>query len=286
MHRSIKAIAPFLAAVLSCTAYVDQPRPNPGADGVGRVEVASSAQLPFTAQVGSLGTDRFGNAGYTEEAGWMLVSVGRDGEEVFRASLQRPRQMILPGGGDGWRLLNVLDRRIVLYDRNGGLVSEIGYDGLSAWTGAVSPGGDIYLLDADRLEVRVYDRGGGMLQSIRLEAPDGQFRPNCLAAEPSLNLMAAGDPGRGMVVVYNLYGAIQGTIQIQPGGHRQALSLDYLGRLWGCRPQAGAVSIYGLRGGSWALLQELPLDRPYAVAMSPFGSGIVAEPGRLSFVRF
>lgn len=286
MRRSIITMAPLLAAALSCTAYVDQPRPIPGAAGGGRVETTSSVQLPFTAQVGSLGADRFGNAGYTEEAGWMLVSVGRDGEEVFRAGLQRPRQMILPGGGDGWRLLNVLDRRIALYDRNGGPVSEIGYDGFSAWTGTVSAGGDIYLLDADRQEVRVYDRGGGMLQSIRLEAPSGQFRPNCMAAEPSLNLMAAGDPGRGMIVVYNLYGAIQGTIQIQPSGHRQALSLDYLGRLWVCRPQAGAVSLYGLRAGDWVLLQELPFDRPYAVALSPFGSGIVAEPGRLAFVRF
>lgn len=286
MHRSVKAVVPLLAAALSCTAYVDQPRPIPGAAGGGRVEITSSIPLPFATQVGSLGSDRFGNAGYTEEAGWMLVSVGRDGEEIFRAGLIRPRQMLLPGGGDGWRLLNVLDRRVALYDRNGGPVSEIGYDGFSAWTGTVSAGGDIYLLDADRQEVRIYDRGGAMLQSIRLETPAGRFRPSSLSAEPSLNLMAAGDPVRGMIVIYNLYGAIQGTIQAQPGGHRQALSLDYLGRLWVCRPPAGAVSIYGPRAGGWALLQELPLDSPYAVALSPFGSGIVAGPGRLSFIRF
>jgi hypothetical protein len=255
--------------------------------GTAQGEAVSSFALPFTAQLGSLGSDRYGNAGFTEEAGWSFVSVGQDGQEIFRLSLIRPRQVLLPGGGEGWHLLNNLDRRIGLYDRNGAVVSESGYQGFSAWAGTVSDGGDIYLLDPDRHEVRVYDRSVALLQNIRPETPSGGlFRPNSIAVAPSLNLMVLGDPRRGLIAVYNLFGLLQGTIPVDHGSHRQALTLDYLGRLWVCRPQAGVVSLYGPRPGGWALLHEMAFNSPYAVALSPFGSGVVAEPGSLSFVRF
>jgi hypothetical protein len=44
--------------------------------------------------------------------------------------------------------------------------------------------------------------------------------------------------------------------------------------------------VYVYEGDQWIRQKGVPFRKPYAVALSPFGSGVVAEDGNLAFVKF
>lgn len=272
--------------ILSCTAYIDPPRPSVRMNERA-VDIALRYPLQVSSEVSSLAADRSGNACYTEVAGWVLVSAGWDGTELFRLSLSRPSDVLITGGADCYWLLNNLDRKIKCFDRKGQQLSEAGFSGISASAATATVTGDIYLLDGINAQVKVVDRSGYELRSFRIEMSGGSvFRPGSITVDVSRNIMALADSRNGIIMFYNLYGARHSSIQIPVGNHPQAIGFDYLGRLWICQPEQGMVGVYVYEGSNWIKQMGVPFRKPYAVAMSPFGSGVVAEDGNLAFVKF
>ncbi|MDQ7798583.1 MAG: hypothetical protein RDU76_06535 [Candidatus Edwardsbacteria bacterium] len=281
-----KYLLVFGLAALSCTAYIDPPRPSARMNER-TVDIALHYPLQIISQVSSLAADRSGNACYTQAAGWVLASAGWDGTELFRSDLSQPRDVLIAGGADCYWLMNNLDRKIKCFDREGQQLSEAGFSGISATTGAATISGDIYLLDGSNAQVKVVDRSGYDLRSFHIElSGGGVFRPGSISVDASRNIMALADSRSGIIIFYNLYGARHSTLQITVGNHPQAVGFDYLGRLWVCQPEQGMVGVYVYEGEQWVKQLGVPFRRPYAVALSPFGRGIVAEDGSLTFVKF
>ncbi len=271
---------------LGCTAYIDPPRQSLRTSEM-ETEISLRYPLQVLSRISSLAVDRAGNAGYTESAGWILASAGWDGSEIFRINLSHPRDALMPGGADGYWLLNDLDRRIKHYDSKGQNISQVSFSGISASTGAVTLIGEIYLLDGVNSQVKVIGPDGYELRSFHIEGPDGLvFRPTAIALDPSRNLLALSDPRAGKVMFYNLYGTKHGSLSVAAGNHPQSIGFDYLGRLWICLPEQNAVAVYSSQEAGWAERKRIALQKPYAVVLSPFGSGVVAEEGNLVFLKF
>jgi len=273
-------------AFLSCTAYNDPPRPmilkSPAP-----IEKSLNYRLGLSTEISSLAVDRLGNSCYTDPAGWTLISVGWDGSEMFRFNLTRHGDQLITGGSESYWLINFLDRKIRAFDKNGQPTAEINYYGITATTGAVTTAGEIYLLDGNNARVKVLDRQGHEIRSFQIQAEgDVVLRPGSISVDDSRNILALADGRRGKVVFYNLYGTKQSILNIPVGNHPQAICFDYLGMIWTCQPELGKVVIYSSKGSAWIAEADLSLRKPYAVAMSSFGSGVVVEDGNLVFIKF
>lgn len=274
------------ALVVSCTAYVDQPRPSLNKNGKG-VQIMSHFPLATAGRLTSLAVDRMGNAYFTESGGWNLSSVGNDGVEIYRQSLSHLRDVLLSGTIDGFWLLNDLEKKLKHYDRQGEKTLEIAYSGALAATAAITPSGDLFLLDDMMGQIKVLDKNGQELRVIKLEPPiAGAFKPNSIAVNQSGNIIAMADSRNGMVSAFNLYGVKHSVIKIAVSSHSQSLAFDYLGRLWVCQPGLGTVEAFSYDGRQWNREQEIKAQSPYAVAMGPFGIGAIADQGNLMFIKF
>jgi len=273
-------------AFLSCTAYNDPPRPTVQKSPA-VIETSLNYRLGLASEISSMAVDRMGNCCYTDPAGWILASVGWDGSEMFRLNLTRHGDQLITGGSETYWLINFLDRKIRALDKKGQQTAEIIYYGITVNTGAVTLAGEIYLLDGNNARIKVIDRQGHEVRSFQIQAEgDGVLRPGSISVDDSRNILALADGRNGKVVFYNLYGTKQSILNIPVGNHPQAVCFDYLGRIWTCQPELGKVVIYSNKGSSWVAEAELTLREPYAVAMSPFGSGAVVEDGNLVFVKF
>ncbi len=274
------------ALFVSCTAYVDQPRPSLKKNSE-NIQIVSRFPLPASGRLTSLAVDRLGSAYFTESGGWNLSSVGNDGVELFRQSLSHPRDILLSGTMEGFWLLNDLDKKLKHYNRQGEKDSEIAYGGVLAATAAVTPSGDIFLLDDMMGQIKILDKSGQELRVIKLEPPvSGIFKPNSIAVNQSGNIIAIADSRNGLVAAFNLYGVKHSVIKIAISSHPQSLAFDYLGRLWICQPGQGMVEVYSYDGRQWNREQSINAQSPYAVAMGPFGTGAIADQGSLMFVKF
>lgn len=276
------------AAVLfvSCTAYVDQPRPSLGKNDES-IQIISRFPLAASGKLTSLAVDRMGSAYFTESGGWNLSAVGNDGLEIYRQSLSHPRDVLLSGTMEGFWLLNDFDKKLKHHNRQGEKDSEIAYGGVLAATAAVTPSGDIFLLDDTMGQIKVLDKNGQELRVIKLEPPDaGLFKPNSIAVNQSGNIIAIADSRNGLVSAFNLYGVQHSVIKVAVSSHPQSLAFDYLGRLWICQPGQGMAEAFSYDGRQWIRELSIKAQSPYAVAMGPFGIGAIADQGSLMFVKF
>jgi hypothetical protein len=252
-----------------------------------KIEAFAVYHLPTSSEITSLASDRSGNASFTDGIGWVLTSIGWDGMEIFRVSLPQPHNVLLPGTLDKYFVLNDLDRNITCFDRNGQQISKIGYAGFTANAGVATTSGDIYLLNGVNGQIKVMSQLGYELRNFSIEMPARTvFRPTVITVDPANNLMALGDSRTGIIEMYNLYGTRQGSLNVPFGSHLQAICFDHKGRLWICQPELNEVSVYADEANRWTFQVKKTFNRPYAITMGPFGSGVVAETANLVFVRY
>jgi sugar lactone lactonase YvrE len=240
------------------------------ADAFGRVYVVDAGLHRF---------QRFDRDGrWLGEAG----SLGSDAGQMRRPGA------IVPLGALSVAVLDVENRRVLSYDLFGrlqGVALDLATPALENEVGRPDPiglasdrGGALYVVDADRDRILVFDFSGRYLRTLGgIGTRPGSFR--------GLRSMAVGPRGE-LVTIERVNGRIQRLdaagrplaawpLPMPPGRGGLAVAVDDSGRVAAADETLGRVWIFDPKGERRAQLDGL--GRPRALAFAPDGTLLVAE---------
>ena len=204
------------------------------------------------------------------------------------------------------------NHRVVVLDRSGNLVREIGQPGEPTDLGDIpdptqQPGlffgprgvavsdGEIYVTDTGNERVQVFASDGTFLRAFGGygSAPGQLIEPVGIDIGPD-NLVYVADSGNQRLSIFDRSGNPVSQVPI-PSWQNQATRVNYLefgpnGLLYMTAPDAGVVDVYDPESESIVFTTEGPVDnpleRPISVTLMPDGELLVTDEVRHDVVRF
>ncbi|MDP2806824.1 MAG: hypothetical protein Q8O74_01650, partial [bacterium] len=130
MRRSICILACSLG-LFSCTAIVEQRRPEPGGSSGKTVQAFKLAQLNINDAGPSMCSSLRGDIYLTDAGGWRMISYKNDGSLNYESALSSARSFLLNGQANGVYLVDDLNKHIQYFDSWGQKQNVISYSGSS-----------------------------------------------------------------------------------------------------------------------------------------------------------
>jgi DNA-binding beta-propeller fold protein YncE len=262
--------------LLSCTAIVEQRRPEPGGSSK-TVQAFKIAQLNINDAGPSMCSSLRGDIFVTDAGGWRLLSYKNDGSQNYESSISSGRSFLLNGQANGVYLVDDLNKRIQYFDVWGQKQNIISYSGSSFVSGAALKDGSLYLLDNLANTVVVLDNQGQEARRFRLMAGNTGWQwPTALAVDGTGTVLATADVRAGKVTIFNIYGSYLGKIDVTPSASPSAICFEP-GKavLWVCEKDAGRLSSFEVKPSGIYPGAVCIVDNPLSVTCSAFG-GIYA----------
>jgi len=190
------------------------------------------------------------------------------------------------------------NRRIVTYDLFGrliGVLVDLLDDALASEVGRIDPsalaadrGGALYLVDADRDRLLVFDFSGRFLRSVGgFGARPGSFRGLAGVATTPRGELVTAERANRRVQRLDAGGRVVATwpLVVRPGGAALPVAVDDSSRVAVADEAGGRLWVFDGRGRPLAALAGL--DGPRALAFAPDGTLLVAEAsaGRVSRLK-
>jgi len=300
--RDTLAVRSSAPATSVAPASPDSTQPVAPIDSLpGRIE-----PLPGTLDLGGhegltepsgIAIDAFGRFVVTDAASHRILRFDRSGAWLGEmgslgsdpGQLRRPTAVVRLGSL-GVAVLDRENRRVVSYDLLGqriGVVVDFASDDLTNVTGRVDPigmasdkGGALYLADADRDRILVFDFQGRYQREIGgYGTKPGAFRGLAGIATTTRGEIVACERGGQRVQVLDAGGRVVRAwpISVEPGRDPLPVAVDDSSRvaLADGKGASGALRVYDRGGRLWAAREEI-VD-PRALAFAPDGSLFVAE---------
>jgi len=277
MKRWICLLA-FSLGLFSCTAIVDQRRPDPGGKAVRTFQAYKIAQLGVYDSGPSMCSNVRGEIFITDAGGWRMLSFKNDGSLNYESAFSSARSFLLNGQANGVYLTDDLNKRIQYFDVWGQKQGLITYSGNSFVSGTVLNDGSMFLLDNQINTVVVLDNQGKEVRRFRLMAGNaGWQRPTALAVDGTGTVLATADAQAGKITVYNAYGSYLGAIDAGPSSSPSAICFEPSTKvLWVCERDNGRLSAFEIKGSGIFPAAVCTIDRPVSVTCSALGGVFAA----------
>jgi len=265
--------------VLSCTAIVEQRRPEPGGGNIKTVQAFKAAQLSINDDRPSMCCSLQGDLFITDAGGWRIVSYKSDGSLNYESAMFSARSFLLNGQANGIYLVDDLNKKIQYYDIWGQKQSTISYSGSSFVSGAVLKDGSLYLLDNLANTVVVLDNQGKEVRRFRLMSGNSGFQwPTALAVDGAGTVLAAADARANKITVFNIYGSYLGKIDASPSASPSAVCFETgTPVLWVCEKDKGRLSSFEIKPSGINPGAGCAIAAPLSVTCSAFGSIFVVS---------
>ncbi|MBI4726156.1 hypothetical protein HY768_02845 [candidate division TA06 bacterium] len=264
---------------ISCTAIVEQRRPEPGDNKIKTVQAFKIAQLIINDVGPSMCSSLRGDIFLTDAGGWRIVSYKNDGSLNYESAISSARSFLLNGPANGIYLVDDLNKHIQYFDSWGQKQNIVSYSGSSFVSGAVLKDGSLYLLDNLSNTVAVLDNQGQEVRRFRLMAGNSGLQwPNALAVDGTGTVLATADARANKVTVFNTYGSYLGKVDVTPSASPSAICFEPgTSVLWICEKDKGRLSSFEIKPSGIYPGAGCAIANPLSVTCSAFGSIFVAS---------
>ena len=278
--RRLITLAACSLGLLSCTAIVEQRRPELGGGKTRIVQAFRLAQLNISDEIPSMCSNLRGDIFITDVGDWRIVSYKNDGSLNYESALSSARSFLLNGQASGIYLVDDLNKHIQYFDNWGQRQNIISYEGSSFVSGAVLKDGSLYLLDGQANTVVVLDNQGKEVRRFRLMSGNSILqRPTALAVDGTGTVLAVADSRAGKITVFNLYGSYLGKVEASPSASPSAICFEPgTPVLWVCERDKGRISSFEVKPSGIIPGAGCAVSEPLSVACSAYG-GVYAASG-------
>lgn len=270
--------------VLSCTAIVEQRRPEPGGSKIKTMQAFKVAQLNSNDDRPSMCSSLRGDIYISDAGGWRIVSYKSDGSLNHESALPSARSFLINGQANGIYLVDDLNKHIQYYDSWGQKQNIISYGGSSFVSGAILKDGSLYLLDNLANTVVVLDNQGQEVRRFRLMSGNSGFQwPTSLAVDGTGAVMAVADARAGKITIFNIYGSYLGKIDAAPSVSPSAVCFEPgTSVLWICEKDKDRLSSFEIKPSGIITGAGCAIAAPSSVTCSSFG-GLFVVSGQYLF---
>jgi hypothetical protein len=266
-------------ALCSCTAIVEQRRPQTGVSQVSPVQAFKLARLEINDNGPSMCSDLKGDIFITDAGGWRVISYKNDGTINYESAIPSSRSFLLNGQANGIYVADDLNKSIRFSDAWGQKQNSISYSGSAFVSGAVLKDGSMYLLDNLANLVVVLNNMGTEARRFRLMSGNsGLQRLTALAVDGTGSVIATADAQSQKVTIFNGYGSYLGSIDVRPSTSPSALCFEPgTSVLWICQPDNNSLTSYEIKPSGIHPRNSCDISNPLSVTCSAFGNIFVAS---------
>ena len=263
----------------SCTAIVEQRRPQTGTNQVKQVQAFKLAQLTINDAGPSMCSSLKGDIFLTDLGGWRLISYKSDGVPNYESAIPSARSFLLNGQANGIYLADDLNKNIRFYDAWGQKQNAISFSGSTFVSGTALKDGTLYLLDNLANTVVLMDNQGHELRRFRLMTGNsGLQRPTALAVDGTGSVIAAADAQAQKVTIFNGYGSYLGLIDARPSASPSSICFEPgTTKLWICDKENNALLSFEIKPSGIYPKNKCNIAGPLSVTCSAFGNIFVAS---------
>jgi hypothetical protein len=263
----------------SCTAIVEQSRPQAGAVPIKQVQAFKLAQLSLNDAGPAMCSSLRGDIYLTDLGGWRLINYKNDGVLNYESPIPSARSFLLNGQANGIYLADDLNKNIRFYDAWGQKQNAISYSGSTFVSGTALKDGSLYLLDNLANTVVVMDNQGNEIRRFRLMAGNfGLQRLTALAVDGTGSVIAAADAQASKVTIFNGYGSYLGLIDARPSASPSSICFEPgTTKLWICEKENNTLLSFEIKSSGIYPKNKCSIASPLSVTCSAFGNIFVAS---------